>query len=145
MLRLSKRVEYGLMAVLRMDELAPEALISAGDIAAQYRLPADLLGKVMQAMARGGLLESVHGARGGYRLARPLDALTLGDVVVAIEGPTKLVRCQESEELCDHYEGCPIREPVLQMQAQLQDYMHAFKLATFRQPVNERERRQQAV
>lgn len=132
MLKLSKKVEYALMALLHMDALESDDVASAKDMAAQHGIPADLLGKVLQALARDGLAESIHGARGGYRLMRPLDDLTLGDVIGAIEGPVSLVRCQDHPGQCDQYGACTIREPVLRIQRQLQGYLQAFKLGEFR-------------
>lgn len=132
MLRLSKRVEYGLMALMHMDALGPGVLVNAGDMAERYHMPAELLGKVLQALARAGLVESVHGARGGYRLHRSLDTLTVGDVLEAVEGPFRLVKCHEEPCQCDQYDVCTIREPVLAIQQQLVNYLGAFQLAGFR-------------
>lgn len=132
MLKLSKKVEYGLMALLHMDSLETDGLVTAKEVSDRYSIPAELLGKVLQALARAELVESVHGAHGGYRLKQSLDQLTLGDVVDAVEGPFHLVRCHESPETCDQYASCNIREPVLRIQEQLTGYLGAFRLKEFR-------------
>ncbi len=132
MLRLSKRVEYALMALLHMDEEADQ-VVSVAELADQYDIPSDMLGKVMQALARSGLVKSIHGAHGGYQLSTSLDNLVLGDVLEAVEGPFRLVKCQETPESCDQYKVCPIREPVLAIQNQLLDYLASFELKTFRE------------
>ncbi len=132
MLKLSKKVEYGLMALLHMDSLEPGSLVTAKEVSDQFAIPSELLGKVLQALARASLVESVHGARGGYRLKQSLDTLTLGEVVDALEGPFHLVRCHENPATCDQFESCNIREPVLQIQDRLMGYLSAFRLAEFR-------------
>lgn len=132
MLRLSKKVEYGLIAILHMDEQAPGEVVSAKEMAERYHLPVDLFGKVLQALARAGVVESVHGAHGGYCLQRAFEELTLGDVMEAIEGPLQLVRCQEHPDTCDQFTVCTIREPVLAVQQRLIAYMGAFRLTDFR-------------
>jgi len=132
MLKLSKKVEYGLMAVLQMDAENSHDPVSAKDLADRHSIPAELLGKVLQAMARAALVESAHGAHGGYRLARPLERLTLGDVVEAVDGPIRLVKCHEKPDQCDLHKACTIRDPVLRIQQQLTGYLYNFKLAEFR-------------
>lgn len=132
MLKLSKKVEYGLMAILHMDGLESAALASAKEISELYRIPADLLGKVLQSLARSGIATSVHGARGGYRLGRALEELTLGDVMEAIEGPVHMVCCQDHPEQCDQFDACNIRAPVLRMQEELNGYLQAFRIKDFR-------------
>ena len=132
MWKLSKKVEYALMAVLHMDTLTRDEVASAKEISEEYRIPPDLLGKVLQALARSGIAESVHGARGGYRLGRPLSELTLGDIMAAIEGPINIVKCHDHPEECDQYGVCNIRGPVLRMQDQLLSYLRAFRISDFR-------------
>lgn len=131
MLRLSKRVEYALMALLHMSEKQGD-VVSVAELAERYDIPSEMLGKVMQSLARADLVISLHGAHGGYKLARPFDELVLGDVMEAVEGPFRLVRCQETPESCDQYEVCTIREPVLAIQDQLLKYLASFELKTFR-------------
>lgn len=132
MLKLNKKTEYGLMAILHMDASANAGLVTAKEISERYNIPGELLGKVLQKLARKEVIESVHGARGGYRLARVLEDLTLGDVLEALEGPVQLARCQDDANACDQYCSCNIREPVIRIQAQLEKFMHNIKLSAFR-------------
>ena len=129
---LSKKVEYGLMALLHMDTTNVVDVVSSKEIAETYGLPVDLLGKVMQAMAKAGLIDAVHGAHGGYRLTSGLDTLSLGQVIQAIEGPVKLVRCQHDSEECSHSAACSMRDPLLQIHAQLQEFIHGVSLGQLR-------------
>jgi Rrf2 family protein len=133
MLKLSKKVEYGLISLLHMDSLDGDRLATTKEIAEQYRIPSELLGKVLQSLAKTNLVESVHGARGGYRLTRPLEEATLGDVVQAMEGPLQLARCQEDPDACEQFCACNIREPVLRIQAQLNAFINRIRLSAFRE------------
>lgn len=132
MLKLSKKVEYGLIALLDMDERREGDPTTTKDIAQRYNLPAELLGKVLQKLARDGLIESVHGAHGGYRVVKLLEALTLGMIFESIEGPVYLADCQDDPDSCDQYCTCNIREPVVRIQEQLTKFIHGVKLSTFR-------------
>ncbi len=132
MLRLSRKVEYGLMALLHMADLPSDKWVSAKELAEQHQIPADLLGKVLQALSRANITEATLGARGGYRLQQPLDELTLRDVLEAVEGPVRLVKCQDNPDCCDHYPKCSIRRPIHDIQQQLTDYMGAFRLGQFK-------------
>jgi Rrf2 family protein len=132
MLMLSKKVEYGLMALLHMDANNVQAVVSSKELAETHGLPVDLLGKVMQALARAGLIDAVHGAHGGYRLSSGLSAISLGQVIQAIEGPIKLVRCQHEAEDCGQFAACNIRDPLMQLHARLQDFIYGISLDQLR-------------
>jgi Rrf2 family protein len=135
MLMLSKKVEYGLISALHMADLAEGDLASAKEISDQYNIPAELLGKVLQSLARADLAVAVHGAHGGYRLARPLGKMMLGEVLEAVEGPIHFARCQEDPASCGQFHACNIKEPVQQIQDQLQEFIYGLSLARFRRPV----------
>jgi len=132
MLMLSKKVEYGLMALLHMDASSSPGVISSKEIAELYDLPVDLLGKVMQAMARAELIEAEHGARGGYRLRYVLEKISLGSVIDAIEGSTPLVRCQHDAEDCVHHSSCIVKEPLQQLHIRLKDFINGISLDQLR-------------
>ena len=131
MLKLSRKVEYALMALMHMARLRRGELAAARAISTQHDIPADLLGKVLQNLARAGLVASVQGAGGGYRLAREFDAITLGEVIEAVEGPVHLAVCRDDPAACSQYENCNIKGPVSHLQDQLVQYIHAVKLSEF--------------
>jgi len=70
MLRLSKKADYGLMAMKHLAEHADRGACSAKDVADSYRIPQELLAKILQRLVKAGLLKSQHGTHGGYVLAR---------------------------------------------------------------------------
>ena len=132
---LSKKVEYGLIALLHMAGLRPGAIVTAKEVSDLFHIPPELLGKVLQSLVRSGLVASVQGARGGYHLARGLDGIQLGQVIEALEGPVFLTRCQEDPAQCGQFHACTIKEPVQQLQDQLQQFIHGISLGAFRKSV----------
>lgn len=94
-MRLSRGVEWATHACATMAALPPEKGLSADDLAAYFEIPAAYLAKQLQALRRAGVLDSVRGQSGGYRLARALDQISLWDVVAAVEGTEPAFRCTE--------------------------------------------------
>ena len=113
MLRLSKKADYGLIAMkhlaLRGDRVASS---SAREIAEQYDIPIELLAKVLQRLVRGGLLVSQQGTRGGYQLARVPSLISVADVIQAIDGPVTVTACSSDEGTCEQYSKCNVRDPL---------------------------------
>ena len=131
MLALSKKVEYGLMALLHMSRLRAGALATAKEISDEHAIPSELLGKVLQALARERLIVASLGSRGGYRLAKTIEQITLGQVIEAVEGPVHFTRCHADPAQCGLYSGCTIREEVARIRDQLNGFVHGISLGTF--------------
>ncbi|WP_309112460.1 Rrf2 family transcriptional regulator [Saccharothrix sp.] len=93
-MRMGEGVEWAVHCCLDLAWVGDRA-VPAARLAAYYDLPAAYLNKQLQALARAGLLTSTPGPRGGFRLARTPERITLMDVVSAIEGPDHAFRCTE--------------------------------------------------
>jgi Rrf2 family protein len=117
MFRLSKKADYGLIALKHLAMHADES-ISAREIAAQYHIPAELLAKVLQKLARKGLLVSQHGMNGGYVLARDPARISIVDVVEALEGPISITPCEKGDD-CQQLQTCSVRDPLLKVKAKV--------------------------
>jgi Rrf2 family protein len=85
-LRLSKRTEYGLRAVVQLARLWPTGFVQSRDLARQEDLPNKFLEAILLALRRGGFLESKVGSGGGYRLARAPRDIAVGDLIRRLEG-----------------------------------------------------------
>jgi Rrf2 family protein len=85
-LRLSKRTEYGLRAVVQLARLWPRNYVQSKDLAQQEGLPNKFLESILLALRRGGFLESKVGSGGGYRLSRPPKDIPVGDLIRRLEG-----------------------------------------------------------
>ena len=94
-MRMSEGVDWAVHCCLTLDWLGGERPVSTTRLAAGYELPPAYLNKQLQALVKGGVLVSTPGKRGGFGLARPLEEITLLDVVVAIEGPDDAFQCRE--------------------------------------------------
>lgn len=94
-MRLSEGVEWGMHAVVLLALVPEGTALPAARIAEFHGVTAPYLAKHLQTLARAGVLASVPGARGGYRLARPAAEIRLLDVVEAIDGPASAFRCTE--------------------------------------------------
>jgi len=113
MLRLSKKADYALMAMKHLDaKAALPSSTSAREIAEQYDIPIELMAKVLQRLVRIGLLASTQGTRGGYALGRPATAITVADVIQAIDGPFTVTACSTEKHDCEQYNKCSIRDPL---------------------------------
>jgi Rrf2 family protein len=93
--KLSDGVEWGVHACVVLAVLPPEAAMPAAKLAEYHGVPSAYLAKHLQSLARAGVLETVKGPRGGYRLARPAADITVLDVVEAIDGDEPAFRCTE--------------------------------------------------
>jgi Rrf2 family protein len=112
MLRLSKKADYALMAMKHLAMRPDAASASAREIAEQYDIPIELMAKVLQRLARRGLLRSHQGTRGGYRLSRASSAISIADIIQAIDGPFTVTACSDQDENCDQYAKCSVRDPL---------------------------------
>ena len=94
-MKLSDGVEWGVHACVLLAVLPTDAALPAARLAEYHGVPSAYLAKHLQALARAGVLETVKGPRGGYRLARPAAEITVLDVVEAVDGHEPAFRCTE--------------------------------------------------
>jgi FeS assembly SUF system regulator len=111
MLRFSKKADYALIAMKHLA-LRSEQATSAREIAEQYGIPVELMAKVLQRLARRGLLVSSQGTRGGYKLSRSPRLMSVADVIQAIDGPVTVTACSTADEKCEQYATCNVRDPL---------------------------------
>jgi Rrf2 family protein len=119
-LRLSKKTDYALMAMKHLalqSAAAPPGSIAGGaasarEIAEHYDIPIELLAKILQRLARRGLLASHQGTRGGYSLARPASVISVADVIQAVDGPLTVTACSVHDQGCGQYSKCNVRDPL---------------------------------
>ena len=115
MLQLTKRTEYGLIALTHLAQRAG-SVCSVREVCGSYPVPRRLVAEVLKDLCHAQLVESHRGASGGYSLARPADAISVGDVVAALEGHPSLTSCASLGlyvgHACDVERVCPIRSPI---------------------------------
>jgi FeS assembly SUF system regulator len=113
MLRVSKLADY---AVVVMVQLAAEpecldvAVQTSPALACATGVPEPTVAKVLKALSTAGLVTSQRGARGGYRLQRKLEEISVADVIAAIDGPIALTACVEGAAGCCDVRGlCAVK------------------------------------
>jgi FeS assembly SUF system regulator len=112
MLKLSKKADYGLIAVRHLAKHGANGACSAADIAEACGISGPLMAKVLQKLAKGGLVMSTHGSGGGYQLARAPKEISAFEVINAIDGPLTITSCVTTHGECDQAPTCTVREPL---------------------------------
>ena len=120
MLKLTKKADYGLMAMKHLAEFGNNASCSAKDIAEAYDIPPEALAKILQRLAKAGLLVSQHGTNGGYALARSPRSISALEVIKAIDGPLFLTSCVTHRGECYQTSKCTVREPLRKVNESIQ-------------------------
>jgi Rrf2 family protein len=98
-MNVGRRVDYAIRALCYLAAQAPERVVPRTEIQVRQNIPPHFLSKILRALVGAGFLESVSGARGGFRLGRPAPAISIRAVYESIEGPLSLIAC------VDHREG----------------------------------------
>src|SRR5262245_61614572 len=127
MLQLTKRTEYGLIALVHMADRDGQ-FVSVREISERYRIPRRLLAEVLKDLCHAKLVESHRGATGGYSLTSAPEDLPLSEIVTALEGRPILTSCESSASSAHHSECslvpvCPIRSPLHRIRESLWQLM----------------------
>lgn len=131
MVRLSKKVEYGLIAIRHVATKPRGELVTAKEIADAYGIPFELLAKVLQRLTKAGLIHSVQGVHGGYSLARPAEEIAVSAIISAIEGSRPVIaQClAEGPQSCGVYLNCTIKSPLTRVQANIENAFNSMTLS----------------
>jgi FeS assembly SUF system regulator len=108
MIILSKLADYGVIVATHLAAF-PERQATAGAVAVETRLPQATVAKLLKALAHAGLVTATRGPSGGYRLARAAKAISVAEVVAAIDGDIGLTQCSVHVDECARTTYCPTR------------------------------------
>ncbi|HXC94177.1 MAG TPA: Rrf2 family transcriptional regulator [Edaphobacter sp.] len=134
MLRLTKKADYGLMALKYLAEQTNGSAHSAKDIAEAYHIPQQLLAKILQTLAKSGILVSHAGTNGGYALSRPSTEITAFEVIREIDGPLFITSCITIHGACDLTSTCTIKEPLRKVNDSIKDLLSGIRIADLVEP-----------
>jgi Rrf2 family protein len=112
MFKLSKKADYGLIAMKHLANHSQAHACSASEISDEYGISATLMAKVLQKLAKHGLVVAKHGSTGGYQLTKPADRISALEVLTAIDGPVLITSCVTQHGNCDATERCSVKEPL---------------------------------
>jgi Rrf2 family protein len=132
MVRLSKKVEYALIAV-KFIASSKDKLVTAKEISQKLNISRELIAKLLQKLKAKKILDSSQGINGGYKLNMKPDKISLSDVIVAIEGEQAIVECLSSgEEIeCCLFENCKIKGTINQIQMEFSKLLQSKTISDF--------------
>ena len=133
MLRVTKLTDYATL-VLTVLAARPGDVLSAPDLAEHAGLEAPTVAKVLKPLAQAGLVEGFRGANGGYRLARDPAAISLVDIVEAMEGPLGMTECSVHDGQCGIEQSCGVRANWRRINDVVADALRGVSLAEMLQP-----------
>lgn len=130
MLRLSKKVEYGLLAVSHIASRKDGDVLTAKEISVKYDIPLELLSKILQKLAKEKIVTSFQGMRGGYKLVGNPSDLKILQIINAIEGQKGLTECSQADSVkCQQYSTCTIRNPIKKLQYSIDEMFNNMTLS----------------
>src|ERR1700684_351788 len=129
MLKLSKKADYALIAVRHLATHREIQSQSASDIAEAYGISAPLLAKVLQRLAKHGLVTARHGSSGGYQLARHPKDISALDVISAVDGPLMVTFCETSHGICEQRTTCTVRDPLRRVNESISQVLGAVSIS----------------
>lgn len=123
MLKLTKKADYGLIAMRHLAENAAAGACSAKDLAEVYSIPQEALAKILQKLAKSRLLVSQQGTNGGYVLGRDPRSISAMEVIRAIEGPLFITSCSSTRGDCQQSDRCTVREPLRKVSRTIEEVL----------------------
>ncbi len=137
MIKLNRKIEYALMALQCLDQsrisqknsehsLTPQ--LPAKEIADKIGAPFEVAARVLQTLSQHQWVDVEHGSRGGYRLGKSLENMTMKDLIEIIDGPLAVVKCQQTESVCEIQGQCKIASPMQELNAKLVSFCSEIKL-----------------
>jgi Rrf2 family protein len=120
MLKLSKKTEYAIIALMSMNNGEKDKLFTAKELSQKHNIPPEIMGKVMQTLAKNELIVSHQGVKGGYQLKGNLSDINIISVITALEGPLQVVDCVSINDCgCNQISACNIKGPMEMIQNEL--------------------------
>jgi FeS assembly SUF system regulator len=135
MIRLGKLTDYALVLMTHLAEHHGAQMLATRELAAESKLPLPTVTKLLKVLHGGGLLVSHRGANGGYVLAKDPNAISVAEIVAAIEGSIALTECSTAVEgLCTIEPSCPIRSNLQIINRAVRQALEGVTLADLAQP-----------
>jgi Rrf2 family protein len=131
-LRITAQVEYSVLCILHLARRDPALAVSVRQVAEQEGLPVQYCEKIFRHLRQADLVESMRGAAGGFRLARPPERISLKEVVEATEGRTFELNCSEHPvdlARCQTDHACSLRPVWRALQARIDELLGGISVA----------------
>jgi Rrf2 family protein len=131
-LQLTKQGDYAIRTILELASRPPDTVVPVREIAERQEIPLPFLNKIVQVLARTGVVLTIRGNQGGVRLLLPPEKITLRQIVEAIEGPIALNQCLLGQGVCSRDNFCRVHQVWMEAQEALLSRLEA---VTFNQLV----------
>lgn len=131
-MRFTAKTEYAVRAIIEIALRDGDRPAQVREIASRQAIPERFLEQVMAALKKASLIESIRGAQGGYRLAKPSEKITLADIIQAIEGPMQVMECLSEDfenSKCNQANLCAVRDVWKSIQSSLVEALDSITLA----------------
>ena len=109
-MQITRQAEYAVRTVLYLAKQEPGACVATARIAKEQDIPNSFLAKIILQLSAVGLLHTTRGAKGGVTLARTPDAISLLEVIEAVDGAIELNDCVSENARCQRSRSCPVRK-----------------------------------
>lgn len=130
MFKLSKKTEYGIIALQHMMTMG-DGVATVKEMSERHNISKPLLAKICQQLAKSKLIQSVQGSRGGYTLKKDASQISLAAVMEAIEGPIHIVDCTNGHHICHRNEVCTLKLGLNPVEQELAAFLQGVTLDAF--------------
>jgi Rrf2 family protein len=128
-MKITKAADYAVRCVLYLSGAQKGQVVGRREIAEQMDIPSPFLGKIAQQLARASIIEIVQGAKGGYRLLRPPEYVTLLEVIEAVMGQIAINECMVHEGACARTSGCAVHHVWQDIRKDIRDRLDGTNMA----------------
>ncbi len=126
---LRQNTDYALRVMVHLADSEVNGCISARTLAQEQEISYQFACKILQQLHEAKLVDSTMGSKGGYRLSRSAEEISMRDVIEAVQGPVDLNRCMRGLATCPRQPTCPVMEKLAVLQGQIEDYLEQITLA----------------
>ena len=120
---LRRNTDYAIRAVVDLAGHFEKEAVSTSQIAEQDGIPYQLACKLMQKLAKAGLVKSCMGTNGGFRLNKKPGKISLFDVIGAVQGPVLVNKCSHHDYKCEQRGKCPAYNKIMELQGSIESYL----------------------
>ena len=128
-MKISTKGRYGLRIMLDLASHSADRLRLIRDIAHSEQISEKYVSRLVIELRRAGMVTSIRGARGGLRIAKRPEEITLLEIVEAMEGPLAIVECVETADICPRSSFCETRKVWRQLNSDIRELMGKVTLA----------------
>lgn len=126
---LRRNTDYAIRAMVQLGKRFGREPVSSRELAEIENISAQLTSKLLQKLAKAGLVESSMGIHGGFSLSRDPSQISLGTIIEVIQGPVQVNRCICGDYSCSRQHACGVHDKLIELQHQMNDYLSQLTLA----------------